>query len=348
MDEERLLLRARTVWRGAIERDELLAGPVREVRLRQSSERRQQAAAGAATPLFVLALAVIVLVAWRQQDGVAAREIPDDDAVVTDGPGEPRPGRDPETDAPLVVARPCPGCVRGAGRAVPLVAGDVLAPGERVQVPRGSTLVLCWSLDSAASASREIAGPAEVRAGEQAASASGTPVEAVPTASPPRVAEDPRGQWDAAQAAIRAGDRRTAERSLRALLAMTSAPASLHDRASFTLAELEMARGSVDEARALLDRVAGSRDAALAADAVFLQARATASPGDRAALLARYVARRPPSPYREQALLDEALARADAGDTAGARALADALRAMPHLPDMLSPSLVRLERRLGR
>lgn len=344
MSDDRLIHRAKKVWRDAIERDERLAAAGRETRLLEVPVPRS-AAGGVPAPVFVLALAVIAAAGWTPE-ALAPREPVDDATVVADAEPEVEPARAGES-APLIVARACFACVRGDGRLSPVMPGDRLEPGERVHVPGGSTLVLCWSLESADTADREIVGPADLRAGEWTAARSARPPEPAPVAVVRGPADDPQGEWRAAQAALRAGDRPTAERHLRALLARTTAPASLRNQASFALAELCLARGAVDDARALLDAPARSSDAPLAADAVFLQARATSSPGDRVALFARYLARRPPSPYREQALVDEAVARADAGDTAGAQALAESLRAAEPVPDVVAPSLARLERRLG-
>jgi hypothetical protein len=56
---------------------------------------------------------------------------------------------------------------------------------------------------------------------------------------------------------------------------------------------------------------------------------------------------RPPSPYREQALVEQAHAFIDAGDLLTARAIAADLRADPALPAVARPALARLTARLG-
>jgi hypothetical protein len=339
VSDDRLLHRARKVWRASIERDDRLAAAGRETRLLQMPTRRG-GVGGIPAPASVLALAVTAAAAWTPEP-VVPRELVDD--ATADADVEAAPAAE---DAPLVVARECFGCARADGRMSPVLPGDRLDAGERVHVPRGSTLVLCWSLESAETTDREVVGPADVRAGEWTAATSARAAEPAPAAVAPVRVDDPAAEWRSAQGALRAGDRSTAERRLHALLAMTSAPASLRNRASFALAELVLARGAVDDARHLLDALARSGDASLAADAVFLEARATSSPRERAELFARYRARRPPSPYREQALVDEAVARADEGDTAAARALVERLHTAA-VPDVVVPSLARLERRLG-
>jgi hypothetical protein len=63
---------------------------------------------------------------------------------------------------------------------------------------------------------------------------------------------------------------------------------------------------------------------------------------------ASYLAHGPPSPYREQAMVDQGLALLDAGDAAAAGALAAEVRNGADVPDVVAPSLARLERRLSR
>lgn len=90
-----------------------------------------------------------------------------------------------------------------------------------------------------------------------------------------------------------------------------------------------------------------SEEVELAADATFLLARATATPRDKASVYAAFLARRPPSPYRELATVDEARALLDAGDGASARRLAHDLRSHP-VPDVVRKKLEALERSADR
>ena len=165
--------------------------------------------------------------------------------------------------------------------------------------------------------------------------------------TPRESAESAEAEWNAARAALRAGDRAGAEPRLRALVALADAPARLRDQAEFQLAEIELARGDTARAGARLDALSRSRDPALAADAVFLQARAKHSPRERAEAYARYLAGAPPSPYREQAMVERGSALADAGDIAGARAIVTALRGQATLPEVVHSALEGLERRVA-
>ena len=91
-----------------------------------------------------------------------------------------------------------------------------------------------------------------------------------------------------------------------------------------------------------------SADPALAGDAAFLLARSMDRPAERAAVLGRYLARRPPAPYRQQALVDQANAFLDADDAPTARAIVVDLHADPALPDVVRPSLARLDTRVAK
>jgi hypothetical protein len=78
---------------------------------------------------------------------------------------------------------------------------------------------------------------------------------------------------------------------------------------------------------------------------VFLASRWTDDPSARARALASYLARRPPSPYREQAIVERGHALADAGDLAGARGAVAEIERAP-VPSVVRPSLARLAARL--
>jgi hypothetical protein len=376
MADDRVLEQARAVWRSAMDRDDAFAAVARERRLSRGPRAQQvPIRAPLAMPWQALALGALIAVGgWAVRgpaQGVAASGGSDTDAVVRSGAGNTSWSRDAqpslagEAQLPALVAMaPCFGCQRAGSEASGTAPGERLVPGERVRVPLGSTLILCWGIGAGAGSELEVAGPATVvvrangtvsveAAGPAlAASASG----AVPR-EPERRSEAPAGdssaqdweaQWRAAQAALDAGHRGEAERRLRALLALSSVPTEPRERASFLLAELELARGAGGgDARSRLEALQGSADAALAADAVFLEARAAGSPRDRAALFARYVATDPPSPYRERALVDEALALLEAGDADAARARVAELRAAGPVPEVVAGALASLERALA-
>jgi RNA polymerase sigma-70 factor (ECF subfamily) len=315
---------------------EIVGCPEPTVRSRLRAGRAELAAMVKRDPLFAIALG---LIAWIAATGT--HRIPPSESTVEDAPVVAE-AREPDTIR-LVVAHPCAACSR------PLARGDRLAVGETVMVPAGETLVLCFALED--DREQAIAGPAEVllEQGNVRVQATGVEGKLSPAApSSPSLEDDPQAEWRAAQRALGAGDRASAERHMRTLVALRATPSHLHARASFALAELELARGAEADARARLEPLVLSRDASLAADAVFLLARASGSPRQRAAVYASYLAHGPPSPYREQALVDEALALLDGGDAAAAGALAAEVRNGAHVPEVVAPSLVRLERRLSR
>jgi hypothetical protein len=370
MSDEQVLAQARAEWRAAMERDEAFAARDREQRLERAREARG-APGGWSDPFrrhATAALAFLVAAVWALARGgpqvVSAKEGPQDAAafapasaeaqpVAADAAGEPDrpPTRSSARSARVVVATaPCFGCRRAGSDTSSVAAGERLVPGERVQVPAGSALLLCWAVGADAADQMAIPGPAAI----VVTSSGAIERESVETAEPAPSStrseaaqtEAPEIEWRAAQAALAARDRPRAERHLRSLLAL-AAPLGLRERAAFSLAELELARGDTDDARPRLRALQASRDAALAADAFFLEARTTTSPAERAALYARFLAGDPPSPYRERAAVDEALALLEAGDVSGARARAAALRARGHLPEMAADALGRLERALA-
>jgi hypothetical protein len=244
--------------------------------------------------------------------------------------------------------------VRESGGAV--VGGDWLKAGERVDVPAGASLLLCWGVDT-----REVEGPADVvvapngepivhRLQSGATGIASTARSAGRQGAPSREepAEAARTAWREAQTALRAGDRARAERLLAAIVDVRGAPASVVERATFALAELELAHGAAGEACARLRLLERSADADLAADAVLLEARATANARERAEVYARYLATAPPWPYREQAIAERGLALLEAADEEGARACVRALQSEANVPGPVVPVLRRLERALAR
>ncbi len=86
--------------------------------------------------------------------------------------------------------------------------------------------------------------------------------------------------WRAGQEALRVGDRARAEVAFGALV-RGGGDARLCARASFALAELELARGARAEAEAHLTPLVHDPDARLAEDAAFLLARARGEPSRR-------------------------------------------------------------------
>ena len=171
------------------------------------------------------------------------------------------------------------------------------------------------------------------------------PVPVLPAAVPRPL--DPDQLWRAAQAALGRGDRPLAEHHLRALVAAPRVAPQLFDRASLALAEIELAKDETQSGRTRLASLARSKDPAVAAEAIFLWARATDSAHDRVDGYSRYLQSLPPSPYREQALAEKARALIDAGDKVAARACVAELRASPSLPPVVARSTERLEHDLG-
>jgi hypothetical protein len=319
---------------------EILGCPEPTVRSRLRAARSELAAMLRRDPLFAVAIGVLALLAFTATDPVAPPRAME--PAVASAPAAEVERKEPAV--PLVVTRACEACEPR------LALGDRLGAGEHVHVPAGSTLVLGFAIEDGPD--RTIAGPAEVSVDGAGPSVDARKAAEVPAptvvAPPSRLpnADDPAGEWRAAQAALAAGDRSGAEAHLRRLAVMTSAPAHLRTRAQFSLAELELARGATLDARALLQPLAANADPELAADATFLLARAAATPPERASVYAAFLARRPPSPYRELAAVDEARALLDAGDRASARRIADELHSLP-VPGVVRKKLEALERSLG-
>jgi hypothetical protein len=377
MADERVLRQARAVWRGAIDRDDAFASAARERRLAQRlAPPPERAVAPGAIPWQAVAMGALIAVSGWVMRGrpavVAAPTGADAAAVAPAVTHASTASRDTPPlsigsgsgDAPptLVALAPCFGCRRAGSEASGTGVGERLVPGERVQVPVGSVLILCWGIEAGAGSELDVSGPATVvvtSSGRvvvepaQPARPPGTPIgESARAADRPAEGAIPLPAWDAqwraVQMALRGGDRAAAEHRLQVLLALSSVPPAMREQASFALAELELARGATDgDAQARLEALHGSSDAALAADAVFLEARAAGSARERAAVYARYAASAPPSPYRERALVDEGLALLEVGDVEGARARASALRAGGPVPEVVAAALGRLEQALA-
>src|SRR5262249_22732245 len=96
------------------------------------------------------------------------------------------------------------------------------------------------------------------------------------------VAPTPGARWSTAQRALDAGDRAAAEAELRQLLREIAPTEPLHSRASFMLAEIELARRSVIEARPRLETLLRGPDEQLAEDAASLLAGSYPTQAERA------------------------------------------------------------------
>lgn len=189
----------------------------------------------------------------------------------------------------------------------------------------------------------ELAGHAERPAIAPTASANAatTPDDVLTSAKdPPRqggpVAED---MLNDARVRARQGDA-TGRSQLEQLA--TSKDARVARRASFTLAELDLASGAKDKARARLDELVVGPEASLGADAATLLARSYPTAAERADVWRRYLATSPPSPYAERAQLERADALLDAGRAAEAKRILDEARRSPKLTESQQRQLDRL------
>lgn len=133
----------------------------------------------------------------------------------------------------------------------------------------------------------------------------------------PKKSADER--WASAKSALESGDRPRAESELRTLVAEVDGSHPLYARASFRLAELELARGATLEARPRLASLLSANDPQLAEDAATLYARSYPTPGERANAWAVYLATNPASPRRERAMLERIRALTAAGRASDAR-----------------------------
>ena len=144
------------------------------------------------------------------------------------------------------------------------------------------------------------------------------------SADPVAVAVDPVAS---ARARFHDGDAAAARTQLEALI--HSKDAGVARRASFTLAEIEMAGGERDRGRVRLTELVTCPDVRLAADAATLLAHSERSAAARAESWAHYLATSPPSAYRELALLERAEALFDAGRPRDANEIIAELRTLP-------------------
>jgi hypothetical protein len=113
-------------------------------------------------------------------------------------------------------------------------------------------------------------------------------------------------------------------------------------RATFTLAELDLAVGDTGKARERLSSLLSAPDPALAHDAATLLARSYPSASQRASAWGRYLATTPSAPYFERGLLARAEALLDAGETAEAKRILNELQQTPRLGPAEKQRLARL------
>jgi hypothetical protein len=121
-------------------------------------------------------------------------------------------------------------------------------------------------------------------------------------------------------------------------------PQMTGERASFALAEFQLAHGKTDAARLLLAPLLDAADPSLAGDAAFLLSGSMATPRQRLDVLDHYLAKARPSPYLEQAEIERARALLEMGQKDGARAIIRTLNSKPNLPFVVRAALARIER----
>lgn len=157
----------------------------------------------------------------------------------------------------------------------------------------------------------------------------------------PRLVSNPDDAISAARARLRTGDTASARAELEQLAQSTDARVAR--RASFTLAELDLAAGGDrPRARRRLEDLVTCPEPALGADAATLLARSFNAPRERAAVWQRFLSTHPPRPYYERALLDRAEALLDAGDVAEAKVILEDVRSSLSLTDSQRRQLDRL------
>lgn len=215
---------------------------------------------------------------------------------------------------------------RGAARVVVEAGRVAVTPRgarEPVEVDAGASI----EIDARGASVTERPAAAAKAAEEPAAAAPAAVADAPAAPATPRAAPasaTPDEVLAGARARSREGDVDGARADLERLAA--SSDARIARRASFTLAEIELANGAQPKARERLGALLACPDASLGADAATLLARSFPAPSDRAAAWGRYLATRPPSPHRERAMLERADALLDARRAVEADALLEELR----------------------
>lgn len=246
--------------------------------------------------------------------------------------------------------------VRAPGNIVVLVPGGKVKASDavytiriddrgiaRVEVEKGRVAV------TKRDASEIVVPPGAATSFELAPSAAPPPTTAAATAviapNPPPTASTTIGATVTEEALVEARSRaRQGDANGRSELEQLAASkdARVARRASFTLAELDLAAGAKDKARARLDDLVVGPESALGADAAMLLARSYGTPSERAEVWRRYLATAPPSPYYERALLERAEALLDAGRPNDARNILDQLRRSSSLTESQTRQLDRL------
>jgi hypothetical protein len=325
---QRLFEEVHATWRDAQAEDDRSRAVFREQRLAHGVRLRRRYVSwwGYAAVAGAL-LATVVARPWRFLPRASAPSAP---APVVAREVAP-PASRPASDVGVVV-------LAASGEISPAVEIGTYLP-RKVHVAAGARLTLAWSF--ARSNAAVIAGPVDlsvvgegssmllvvggvngktgasdgwvVHAGESLAPVELPRETEAPRSKPPQDAFDPAKEFARGVASLSAGDRGAAQRSFRIVADSHSASASLRHRAVFRWAELELARGESARARAELADLLADADLSLAADAAFLLARSVSAPADRCDVWGRYLARRPGTPYREDATLERAAALIDAG-----------------------------------
>lgn len=140
----------------------------------------------------------------------------------------------------------------------------------------------------------------------------------------PKPAEREEDRLAAARALAHAGDERAARAEL--MILVRSTDPKVARRASFTLAELDLAKGDREAARALLSELVTNPEPSLGADAATLFAHTLSSADERAAVWQRYLSTSPPPVYFSRGQLERADALLDARRTSEAEAILADLR----------------------
>ncbi|HSO34613.1 MAG TPA: hypothetical protein VLT33_18895 [Labilithrix sp.] len=206
---------------------------------------------------------------------------------------------------------------------------------SHVSVEKGRLVVTSLATEQARTL--ETGGALEIGAAEEPVARA--PAAAAPATPSPAATNEATDAVASARALFHDGERGLARAQLTALA--RSPDVSVARRASFTLAEIEMADGQREKGRERLLALATCPDVRLAADASTLLARTEPTAAARAETWARYLATSPPAGYRERALLERAEALFDAGRPRDANEILSELRTLP-LSDAHKRQLERL------
>lgn len=252
-------------------------------------------------------------------EGPAAASVPDDQSLSLDrGSARFRGLRDVELSVPgaRVIAEGATFTVRIDARGVARIAVE---KGHVIVTSLGTKKV--QSIDAGDAFEVAVPTPAQPTT---VATPSAAPSSPTPSPTEARPAGDPVAT---ARARFHDGDSAAARTQLEALI--QSPDVTVSRRASFTLAEIEMATNDRERGRARLTDLLSTADVRLAADAATLLARSDRTAAARAETWARYLATSRPTDYRERALLERAEALFDANRPREANALLSELRTLP-------------------